>query len=413
MKILYLLSLPSLAALYVLMPPFASFLLFAFAIFVALAALYFACLHLYTGTLRLLADTRAYCQERQLAYPNIDGALPVRRASLASGKLDSVVLASNHAQTQARFGKLQVTQPAAAIAAPAPQQPQPIDLLQALELADAALVCGARGTGKTTLLQTLLNYRRNVHVIDIHATPGKWPGASQVIGSGRDFAAVERALQWVVTEMDARAKRLASGLASEQDFQADPITLLLDEWYACTQKADNAAEVIRTLIAESRKFGIALFLSSQSDRVKSLGLERAGDLKAGLAIVRLQKTSDGNRTATIAMGDEEPKPALLPAPILTQPTPKKQPVITGMYIIPRERWEGQTGNGNAISVMPENEPEAVQTEMEMPFPDRATQAKQMLSRGIGKAEVIKQLWGAETGRKYQQAKQELEAMLAE
>lgn len=190
----------------------------------------------------------------------------------------------------------------------------PIDLLAALDNVQRGLIVGASDSGKTTLLQWLI-YRRlhtsKVIVIDPHAYPDKWRGGI-VVGAGRNYTEIERALEALVRLMTKRYDEIGQGIVVEQGHPR--ITILIDEWRAIVFNVKRASDAIKALLTESRKAAFSVFVATHSDRAKPLGLEGEYDLKDGFAVVRLSMVG-GQRQATLDMGNGE-VPVTLPGPIL-------------------------------------------------------------------------------------------------
>jgi hypothetical protein len=192
-----------------------------------------------------------------------------------------------------------------------PAQTQ-IDLLAALDSVQRCLIVGASDAGKTTLLQWLVSRKAQtskVIVIDPHAYPDKWPGCV-VIGTGRNYSEIDRALEALVRLMTKRYDEIGKGVVAEQGHSR--ITILIDEWRAIIYNVKGASEAIKALLTESRKAAFSIFVATHSDRAKPLGLEGEYDLKDGFAVVRLSVVNR-QRQATLDMGSGE-VPALLPGP---------------------------------------------------------------------------------------------------
>jgi hypothetical protein len=174
------------------------------------------------------------------------------------------------------------------------------------------LIVGASDAGKTTLLQWLVSRKAQtskVIVIDPHAYPDKWPGCV-VIGTGRNYSEIDRALEALVRLMTKRYDEIGKGVVAEQGHSR--ITILIDEWRAIIYNVKGASEAIKALLTESRKAAFSIFVATHSDRAKPLGLEGEYDLKDGFAVVRLSVVNR-QRQATLDMGSGE-VPALLPGP---------------------------------------------------------------------------------------------------
>ena len=186
--------------------------------------------------------------------------------------------------------------------------PTPVDLLTALDQAQCALIVGQREAGKTTLLQHLIRRRlasSRVVVLDPHSHPKRWPAGSTVIGTERNFPHIERALVGLEALMGKRYRDIGRGLVREGEHPS--ITVVVDEWRAIVFNLGKpAGNIIKTLLAESRKTNIDVFVGTHSERVKALGIEGEGDLKEGFVMVRLNINKlTKERQATIDYGDGE------------------------------------------------------------------------------------------------------------
>lgn len=192
-----------------------------------------------------------------------------------------------------------------------------VDLLTALDNVQRCLIVGASDSGKTTLLQWLVHRRLHtskVIVIDPHAYPDKWPGCV-VVGTGRNYPEIDRALEALVRLMTKRYDEIGKGIVVEQGHSR--ITILIDEWRAIVYNVKGAGEAIKALLTESRKAAFSVFVATHSDRAKPLGLEGEYDLKDGFAIVRLS-VANGQRQATLDVGNGE-VPVILPGVSPTLP----------------------------------------------------------------------------------------------
>ncbi len=195
-----------------------------------------------------------------------------------------------------------------------------VDLLAALNTAQCALIVGQRDSGKTTILQHVISRRltqSSVLVLDPHSHPTRWPQGCEVIGTERDFQKIENALKGLLALMNKRYRDIGKGLVREGEHE--PVTVIVDEWRAIVYNLGKpASEIIKTLLAESRKTNIDVFVGTHSERVKALGIEGEGDLKEGFVIVRLTVNKmTKERIATVDYGDGE-IPAALPGAFIAQ-----------------------------------------------------------------------------------------------
>ncbi|RMF05245.1 MAG: hypothetical protein D6768_01510 [Chloroflexi bacterium] len=188
-----------------------------------------------------------------------------------------------------------------------------VELLPALDAVQRCLIVGASNAGKTTLLQHLITRRLasgKVVVIDPHAYPDKWSGCT-VIGAGRDYPAIDRALTALIQLMTKRYDEIGRGLVAEGAHSS--LVIIIDEWRAIVKNlGKSAGKAIGALLTESRKAAFSVFIATHSERVKALGIEGEGDLRDGFAIVRLSLLN-GQRQATLDQGQGE-QPAQLPGP---------------------------------------------------------------------------------------------------
>lgn len=191
-------------------------------------------------------------------------------------------------------------------------QPPQVNLLAELDIVQRCLIVGASNSGKTTLLQHLINRRQansKVVVIDPHAWPDKWPGCT-VLGRGRNYPEIDRALSALVQLMTKRYDEIGRGDVAEGNHAK--LTIIIDEWRAIVANVKSAGDAIKALLTESRKAAFSVFVGTHSDRAKPLGLEGEYDLKDGFAIIRLSIVN-GQRQATLDTGNGE-QPAALPGP---------------------------------------------------------------------------------------------------
>jgi len=200
------------------------------------------------------------------------------------------------------------------------------------------LIAGATGTGKTHTARYLLQARQTAYVIDPHDDGKTWPGHCQVIGGGRDFAAVAETIENMLTLMDNRYRQREMGVA-----HFDPVTLAVDEIPAIVAHQPETAQMLMQLGMEGRKAGLYLVLLSQSVLVRSLHIEGQGDLRENFATVRLTPLPPGTpqdtpRTATVTVGSlnkpESEEKYLVPA--LRNAVPALPDLVPdGQELVPR------------------------------------------------------------------------------
>jgi hypothetical protein len=232
----------------------------------------------------------------------------------------------------------------------------PRPLLEILRPAERVLIIGPSKAGKTTLLHWLIEERRqtsDVITIDPHGEPPKW-GDVAAIGAGREYDRIEQTLNSLLFEMDRRYSRRAVG-----DLDFNPLTIIIDEWKSIVKNLAVAGGMLGTLLTEARKAQMFLIVGSHSDRVKALGIEGEGDLRAGFTVVRLNyDQGTGQRRAVIDDTEYQlpgpydrpkrtPDPAsiALPPPMTAEEKRIVELIMAGLtkYQICKEIWDGRRG----------------------------------------------------------------------
>lgn len=166
----------------------------------------------------------------------------------------------------------------------------PTVTLRGIANADNLWVVGPKGSGKTTLIQNLVQLRRGKHLaIDPHNAPGKWPSCT-VIGGGRDYPAIRAGLAKGVALMDRRYKAMDLGEISEEECKRLRHTLVGDEWRSVAKalppisaKRDEpaepgAADQLATILTEGRKAGVCVMTASHADTATSMGMVGEKDI---------------------------------------------------------------------------------------------------------------------------------------
>jgi len=178
-------------------------------------------------------------------------------------------------------------------------------LMHELQNADNILVVGAKGTGKTSLLQHIEHIRRQygkIIVLDSHAQPSQWQG--DVIGIGRQYETIKTAMVNLTNRLHGRYQRWAKGESTFEPIHTfiDEFTLLPD---ALKQADYDVQQYSIPALTEGRKVRMNCIWGIHSDRVKAMGLEGKGDIKECFdAVVYLKHNAQTDeRYALVDFGD--------------------------------------------------------------------------------------------------------------
>ena len=166
------------------------------------------------------------------------------------------------------------------LALPAPQETavSPIPLPPLTQ--GHVLIAGETGSCKTTAMLAVLRRRQNVIVLDPHDNRATW-GNARVIGAGRNFEAIGEFMSNMEILLSERYSQRAQG-----QNRFDLLTVATDEMPAIVAALGRGVDKSwRTWLREGRKVGLFLIVSTQSTRVKTLGIKGEGDLLENFAYV--------------------------------------------------------------------------------------------------------------------------------
>lgn len=198
------------------------------------------------------------------------------------------------------------------------------------------LIAGETGSGKSTAMLAVLQRRRQVVVLDPHDAPGSW-GSAQVIGGGRDFESIGQYMQEMSRLLSHRYSLRARG-----ENQFEPLTVATDEMPAIVSALGRRVdEVWREWLREGRKVGLFFVVSTQSTRVRTLGIRGEGDLLENFSYVLMLGKLATNHYPEIAAQMAWPavlrtfqgvRPVLIPK---EQPLPGTAAPVSPLFIAPR------------------------------------------------------------------------------
>jgi len=191
------------------------------------------------------------------------------------------------------------------------------NLLNTITDYERMLIVGGSDSGKTTLLQHIVSRRQgDIVIIDPHNDGVTWPDNAQVLGSAQDYQEAEKAIVWVMAEIQRRyQERFEQG---KQPHEFTPLTLLIDEWRELVMFGSKPMlDGMKRTLTGGRKVSACIALAGHSERVEALGIKGEGDLKDGFAVIRLKGNRHVGFNATLDIGDGQ-IPVVLPGPYVAQ-----------------------------------------------------------------------------------------------
>lgn len=209
------------------------------------------------------------------------------------------------------------------------------------------LIAGETGSGKSTAMLAVLKRRQQVIVLDPHDTPGSW-GRAQVIGGGRDFERIGHTMQQMRQLLSQRYSQRAQGVT-----RFEPLTVATDEMPAIVAALGRQVdEVWREWLREGLKVGLFFVVSTQSTRVKTLGIRGEGDLLENFSYVLVLGKLAANQYPDLVQQLERPailrtiqgvRPVLIP---YERPSSQHQDTVTPLFVAPMPEPDGYADPNN-------------------------------------------------------------------
>ena len=220
----------------------------------------------------------------RLSY--LGGSIPPKLVTELRAKMDGrMVVAGIHHDPRIPLAIFQVSY------TPQAERHEPLPAFAGRQI----VVYGPTGTGKTTVLQKLLQQRQGTAIVlDPHyaAGKGKWHPQTLVIGAGRRFDEIEAALEILVAEMGRRYQQAAQGHE-----QFTPFNIAVDELSAFAHNISSGASNLITIAQEGRKVGMFVILTPHSPEVRQMGFEGKGGARDNFAFIRMPTVRPGQERA--------------------------------------------------------------------------------------------------------------------
>ena len=310
-----------------------------------------------------------------------------------------------------------------------------------LELATwGALALGGKSrTGKTSrtvyyLAQAALNGWKLV-VCDKHGGGGKQDALLAKVGILENSFLLPAAVNQVdINRRIQQVYTIGKRRLDNQDAARYPVLLIVDEFTNLILNdwlTDATLEQLMSIANEHAGVNIHVLIIGHDWSASCVGKERGAAFRritthriahrldaAGAQFLLpsgMGKTAEGLQLGQALFVDESGEPILVDAPLLHDEDLKYAAEHSGRYVGTYEGTPAETGGKHPGSA-PEAPPEtAVSTHQDAPDTasgQREAQVRQMLREKASQREIISALWGASSGRGYQQASDELRDILA-
>lgn len=151
------------------------------------------------------------------------------------------------------------------------------------------LLAGPSGSGKTTLATSLLAARPGQVLIITGKTGDAWGGLPAV---EIDDDGSYRTAEATFTALDAEVKRRLVA-AKRGTLTSAWLTVCLDDYAELRSECPAADSPFRTIARLGRSLRVRLIVLSDSDQVKSLGLEGEGAMRGNFVVLRLRRGHAG------------------------------------------------------------------------------------------------------------------------
>lgn len=196
------------------------------------------------------------------------------------------------------YAAVSAAKPFADMPALLPEPEPPVKRLLDIRF-DHILIVGPTRSGKTTVANHLIDnaeYDATIYALDPHATQNRlkglsWSPRAQVVGDGRDWAAIDAMLVHLLGEMNERF---------QHSTVPQPVYVANDEWLAVLKNCPHAKEFFEIFGSEAAKVNMHLIIVTQAATVDDLGV--SGDVRGNLIELRLSHESKAENKGQLRWG---------------------------------------------------------------------------------------------------------------
>lgn len=186
------------------------------------------------------------------------------------------------------------------------------------------LIIGPTNSGKTTVANWLIDNEAPdsiCYVLDPHNKFNVWPArVSEVIGTGRNYPAIDAKLLELIGEMDRRY--------NSDSLRFSRILIVCDEWLSVMSNCPHAKQFFDTIGSEARKVNMSLIISTTSATADDLSCTAA--TRDNLVQLTLNRTLKDKNQGELKWSRKDVETVILPGPYIQRatalPAPPPPPV---------------------------------------------------------------------------------------
>lgn len=187
------------------------------------------------------------------------------------------------------------------------------------------LIVGPTDVGKTTVANHLIDNAPNGTIclaIDPHGKFNVWPRrVAEVIGTGRNYGAIDKRLAALIGEMDRRY--------NSDDAHFQKILIVVDEWLSVLENCPSARRFFDTVGSESRKVNMSLVITTISATVDDLNCSAA--VRDNLVQLTLNRTLKDQNLGELKWSRRDTELVELPGPYIDR-EPLRPEFIEGLRL---------------------------------------------------------------------------------
>lgn len=199
------------------------------------------------------------------------------------------------------------------------------------------LIVGPTNVGKTTVANHLIDNAPNGTIclaVDPQGKFNVWPRrVADVIGTGRDYRAIDARLVALIAEMDRRYN------SDEPHFQK--ILIVVDEWLSVLENCPHAREFFGTIGSEARKVNMSLVITTISSTVDDLNVSAA--VRDNLVQLTLNRTLKDQNQGGLKWSRNDVELVELPGPYIDREPLRLEAIQPPLASTP-VNYRGQAGH---------------------------------------------------------------------